>query len=192
MDTLTTQEQRRIKDHFEQRINQQSRKAMVDFLTSHTRYDTLNSWNKSTSYAHCIKLHHSLGLPSDIDNTKYDMISNDEWRNHMDGLIDQFDKDHNYSWQVRINGRSGGYLVLYQGGIANCKIICYPCKSMDQDEDFHDWDIDQLIDRVDLICDFDRLVADIVMEFAAFCRTYDVVDETIMISKTVRVLREKL
>lgn len=191
MNKITKQELRQIKDHFETQVNRQSPTEMIAFLSGHFRYDTMNSWNKSTSYAHCVKLHHDLGLPSDIDDAKYNMAFNDEWCAHMNDLIDQFDKAHNQKWQVRTNGRSDGYLVLYRGDIKNGKTVCYPCRSMDQDENFHDWDIDQLRSRVDLVCDFDILATDIAIDFVSFCRTYNIIEQTIMIPKKIHVLEKK-
>lgn len=192
MNTLTTQEQRLIKNYFERRVNRQSRAEMIAFLYGHFRYHTMNSWNRSTSYAHCIKLHHGLGLPGDIDDAKYGMVFNPEWCNHMDGLINQFDEAHDHNWRVGTNGRSGGYLVLYQGGMTKeYKAIYYPGRSMDQDENFNKWDIDELRARVDLVCDFDMLATDIVIDFVSFCRTYNVVEEIIMVPKKVQILLEK-
>jgi hypothetical protein len=192
MNTLTTQEQQRIKDHFEVRVNRRSRKEMITFLTNHFRYYTINSCNQTTSYAHCIKLHHgNLGLPSDIGDVMYDMIYNPEWCDHMSDLINQFSQARNHTWQVGINGRSSGYLVLYQGCAKNKSIICYPGRSTDQDKNFHEWDMDELRMRVGLICDFDMLASDIAMDFTVFCRTYYIAEETVMVPKKVQVLREK-
>lgn len=191
MKILTTEEQHRIKDHFEKRINRASRKDMISFLRNHFRYHTMNSWNAGTSYAHCIKISRGIGLPNDIDETKWDMLNSQKWNNHMGDLIDSFADAHNYSWQVGTNGRSGGYLVLYQGGIKNGKIICYPGRSSDQNENFDDWEMDEIKARVNIIRDFDMLASDIVIEFASFCRTYSVVDETIMVPTTIQVLKER-
>ena len=33
-----------------------TRKQMIDFLSDHFRYHTMNSWNNATSYARCVKL----------------------------------------------------------------------------------------------------------------------------------------
>ena len=44
-------------------------------------------------------------------------------------LMDNFAAEHNYRWQVGMNGRSGGYLVLYQGEItpSGYKSFCTSC-----------------------------------------------------------------
>ncbi|KKN91220.1 hypothetical protein LCGC14_0220880 [marine sediment metagenome] len=189
MKTLTTEEQRKIKDRFEKHVDRRSRKDMIDFLTSHFRYHTMSSWNRSTSYAHCIKLHH-LSIPDDICDTMYDMVFNDEWGNHFSEIIDLFSMSHDDNWVVGTNGRSGGYLVLYKGTVKNGRRGCL-LGSIDQEEDFHEWDRDELRARVNSVCSFDMLVSNVAMEFVAFCRTYNIIDETIMVQKTVQVLREK-
>jgi hypothetical protein len=92
MAALTTQEQRVIKNHFEGRVNRSRRQSMVDFLTKHFRYHTMNACNRSTSYAHNIKLTYLQGvLPNDITNisseTAWAMLDCTEWHVHMNGLM---------------------------------------------------------------------------------------------------------
>ena len=36
----------------------ETEKEIIDYLTSHFRYYTMRSWNRSTSYAVDIKIHH--------------------------------------------------------------------------------------------------------------------------------------
>lgn len=42
---------------FYKTVDMRSRKAMAEFLVGHFRYNTMNSWNRSTSYANCVKIH---------------------------------------------------------------------------------------------------------------------------------------
>jgi hypothetical protein len=39
---------------FQTKVDHRSRSAMVEFLKGHYRYDTMNSWNRSTAYANNI------------------------------------------------------------------------------------------------------------------------------------------
>lgn len=91
--------------------------AMRAFLNAHFRYNTMNNWNRSTSYAVKIKVS-ALNLDRATSNMCYEMLSYDDA--HRDsGFSDtlrDFDIAHDYRWQIGINGRSGGYAVLYQGG----------------------------------------------------------------------------
>lgn len=100
---------------FSKKVDLRNRKEMVEFLTSHFRYDTMNSWNRSTSYAHNVKVY-NLELSKDQEDKLWEMIDTEEFYDEIQWLMDDFAEVHNYEWQVRFNGRSGGYLVLYQGG----------------------------------------------------------------------------
>ena len=182
---------------FSKKVDLRSRKDMVEFLTNHFRYSTMNSWNQSTSYAHNVKIH-SLGLTSEQMHKAYELINMDEAYCNINDLIDEFDRSHNYAWQVGFNGRSGGYLVLYQGGrkALDYKSRCTHCgqlnyrtveetkgakcgrcgaearvdlikpimqsftysgRGTDMDEDFEDWDMYSLKERVKLVQEFDEL-----------------------------------
>jgi len=94
-----------------------TRAEMIAFLRDHFRYDTMNSWNQSTSYAVRIKIS-QLNLSKEDTNACYEMLE-------AEGIFDcsgfnevlhDFERRHEDEWQIGSNGRSGGYLVLYQGG----------------------------------------------------------------------------
>lgn len=74
----------------------------------------MNSWNGCTSYACNLKITH-LGLSSEEIDKLFDLIQTQEFFDAMDTLKQDFAATHNYIWQAWMNGRSGGYLVLYQG-----------------------------------------------------------------------------
>jgi hypothetical protein len=211
---------------FYKNVELDSRKAMEDLLTGHFRYNTMNSWNRSTSYANCIKIHR-LELTSGLLTKAYEMIGCSEIYDVFNRLIRDWADAHDWEWQAGFNGRSGGYLVLYRGGLdwknaktAKCdrcgkltwhkqatpctseycggtlqvlerpvpQIFSQPGKSVDQDEDFSEWDIESLRERVQLVQEFDRLCDQIVDEFIHFCRNYDVVDTDILVPKRVKIL----
>ncbi len=59
-------------------VDKRYRKAKIAFLKKHFRYHTMNSWNRSTSYANCIKLY-NIDKPDDVDNdTWWEMLCNVE------------------------------------------------------------------------------------------------------------------
>ena len=100
---------------FSRSVDKRSRRAMTDFLRNHFRYHTMNSWNRSTSYACNLKITH-LGLDSLTLNKLFDLIQVPQFYAELQDLIEAFNQAHSYLWQAAWNGRSGGYLVLYQGG----------------------------------------------------------------------------
>ena len=100
---------------FSKRVDKRSRAEMTAYLSGHFRDNTMNSWNRSTSYACNMKLY-KLGLDRGTEDKLWDMIQVPEFYERLNERIEDFNWQHNYLWQAGWNGRSGGYLVLYQGG----------------------------------------------------------------------------
>jgi hypothetical protein len=214
---------------FYKQVKPQKQGEMIAFLKKHPRYNTMNSWNRSTSHANCIKLH-TLEKPADIEEAIWwELFTLPEWGTIVSDLIEDFGRAHNWQWQAGTNGRSGGYLVLYQGGIqpsgylsycTHCgqknyqsvaegqkgicgrceakarvnfktpdmQIFTWPGKSVDQGEDFRDWSLSQLQDRVKLVQEFDQLCDSIVSEYQSTCRNYRIAEEQILVPKTIKIL----
>ena len=106
-----------------------TRKAMIAFLKGHFRYDTMNSWNASSSYAANVKVQRLTFPSNEVRNRAYDLVQTDEAMDDVRFIMQEFDRDHNYEWQVGFNGRSNGYIVLYQGGRKKSehKSVCTNC-----------------------------------------------------------------
>jgi hypothetical protein len=203
-----------------------SREAMVAFLSSHGRYWTMNSWNRSTSYANCVKVHR-LDLTPEQLRQAWDMLDMPEVYDAIHRVLGEWTEKHDWRWQVGFNGRSGGYLVLYQGALdyqnartAQCdvcgkltwhdkeqpctsdgcggtlrvlpkprpQIVTYPGRGLDESENYADWSLTDLRDRVRLVQDFDRLCDAVVAVFVDCCETCTVVEREILVPKTVKVL----
>ena len=91
--------------------------AMRKFLSGHARYWTMNSWNRSSSYAVNIKVG-GLRMTSAELTACYDLLSCRDCLEYsgFNDVLRDFDIAHDYDWQIGTNGRSGGYAVLYRGG----------------------------------------------------------------------------
>ncbi len=100
---------------FAKEIDRNNREAMIDFLKNHFRYDTMNGWNRSTSYANNVKIDR-IGLTHEQEMKLYDIMNIDGAYDEINDKIWEFGYAHDWKWQVGFNGRSGGYLVLYKGG----------------------------------------------------------------------------
>ena len=114
---------------FYKEVDKRYREAMTAFLSKHFRYHTMNSWNRSTSYGNCIKLH-QIDKPDDINSdTWWEMLWITEWQEKLSDLLEDFSRKYNWQWQAGINGRSSGYVVLYRGGIkpSGHKSYCTHC-----------------------------------------------------------------
>lgn len=84
-------------------------KQMFNFLKDHYQYYTMNSWNGLKSIANNVKLY-KLGLSGDW-TVVLDFLNNDDYL-IVNGMIDEWQYEHP-GYVVGFNGRSGGYLVLY-------------------------------------------------------------------------------
>ena len=202
---------------------------MIKFLKNHFRYDTMNRWNRSTSYANNIKLH-NIEKPQAVDNNIWwEMLSITDWQDQLSNLLETFGRAHNFQWQAGINGRSGGYVVLYKGGIkpsgyksycthcgqknyqavaegqtgicgrceaktrinfkqTHMQVFTFPGKDVDMYEDFEDWTLSEIRERVELVQDFDKLCDSIVTEYIDTCKNYRISEEEILVPKTIKVL----
>lgn len=215
---------------FSESVDKRSRGSMKEFLAGHFRYNTMNGWNNSTSYACNMKIY-NLGLERDIANKLYDLIQLNEFYEPINDLIYEFGAAHNFEWQVGFNGRSGGYLVLYRGerkpsgyrsfctacgqknykSVSESGSVCgrchqparrdfsqthmnihtFPGRGIDHGERFFlDWDMTALRDRVDLVCEFDKLADDIVAEAVYIAKNYDIQDEVVYVPQTRKVMVE--
>lgn len=212
-------------------VDKRSRKAMTAYLKNHFRYPTMNSWNRSTSYACNLKIY-SLGLSPDITEKLYDLIQVDETYDPINDLMRDFGESHDYCWQVGMNGRSGGYLVLYKGrkepsgyksyctrcGQKNYKavaesgnicgrcqkparkdytqihmrIVTFPGQGTDEDEDFEEWTLHEIRDRVALVQELDRLADSIVQEAVYIAKHYTIGEEVYMVEKKCKTLVENV
>jgi len=94
---------------------QPTREEMIAFLRGHFRYYTMNSWNRSTSYARNVKIH-NLGLSREQESRAYDLIYVEDTFLEINERIREFSEENGYRYQACFNGRSSGYMVLTQGG----------------------------------------------------------------------------
>ena len=206
-----------IINKFSKKVDLRNREEMVKFLTSHFRYDTMNSWNNATSYANNVKLY-NLGLTEEQLSKAYEMLeSNELYDLAFEPCIVMWNRQHNYEWQVGFNGRSGGYLVLYTGGqkdsgfksqctecgqlnyktVEETGCTCgkcgknarknldhpimqsysYPGKGVDMNEDFKDWDISEIRERVKIVQEFDALCDELLANLIYYCDNASVEEE---------------
>lgn len=84
-------------------------KQMFNFLKDHYQYYTMNSWNGLMSIANNVKVY-KLNLSGDCYNALTFLQDDDYFTVNM--MIEDWEVEHR-GYKVGFNGRSGGYLVLY-------------------------------------------------------------------------------
>lgn len=113
---------------FEKKIDTRSKESVAKFLLDHYRYDTMSSWNRSTSYAHCVKVNR-LGLTGSALDKAYEIISVDGYWGEISRPIREFENEMMGAYTIGANGRSSGYLVLFESEIYDpgYKSTCPEC-----------------------------------------------------------------
>jgi hypothetical protein len=100
-----------------------------DYLIDHFRYNTMNSWNRSTAPARIIKVDRV--LPRELVNVALDLIGvEDIWdESGFNFPLQEWQEEQNHSYQWGSNGRSGGYVVMYEGcrELSGYKSRCIRC-----------------------------------------------------------------
>lgn len=153
-----------------------TREEMIEFLTGHYRYHTMNSWNNARSYARNVKVHSLPDLTSEQREKCYALLQAENVFDTINDPLHEFDRTHK-GWTTGYNGRSAGYIVLYQtdGGVPP---RVYPGRSTDEDGGFSGWEDDDLRARVELVKDFDAAVDGVIANFVHVATTMRVVEET--------------
>lgn len=80
------------------------------------KYYTMNSWNRETAPAYNIKLY-NIGLNNEEQNKLLDFMQYENAYDLLNEAILDFNEENSAAgFEAGINGRSGGYLVLYKKG----------------------------------------------------------------------------
>ena len=162
-------------------------KSMWNFLKNHYSYYTMNSWNRQKSIAHNVKLY-NLALEGDWTVAmRYLLDEHDSGmlQMYIDDEIQEFERKFPY-YEVAQNGRSGGYLVIYEkqghGSVLPSCVNDYDTyedfkqgvKDSWYEERVSDY-IRELREAVEIVREFDKLcdrLRDLVNEYSK--RSFDV------------------
>ena len=129
-------------------MSRKTKKEMIKFLKEHERYWTMNSWNGSSSYANNVKIY-NLGMDHDLEMKAYGLLAEEGFNQLLasdyEFLTERFEEETGYT--IGSNGRSSGYLVLYD--------MEHPATSIDSHEDFEEWNRAEVEERYNLVKRFD-------------------------------------
>jgi len=161
---------------------------IASFLRNHCRYSTLNPWNGVSSYAVNIKVSR-LHLTHEQRLACYDLMqcAGAYEESGFNATLNWFDHRHNFRWQAGINGRSGGYAVLYQGSQSPSGRRTVTGAGTDEAEDFDAWDLRSLKERLTLVWDFDETIEDACAQFVSYALTTQPLERTIFVPRTILV-----
>ena len=142
-----------------------------------TRYWTMNSWNRSSSLAYNLKIYNV--IDRELQDKVHELMNVDEFYEEINELIWCFDTYNNYEWQAGFNGRSGGYLVLYKGGIRDGRPYSRPGIHIEEN------DVPTHVKKA-----FRQLAIDIVKTTEYLAKHYIVAEEEVTKIEKVKVLKE--
>ena len=151
---------------YEKGVDITNDRQMFEFLKRHFQYYTMNSWNRSKSIAHNVKIYR-LHLSGD-QWTALTFLQDDDYF-VVNMMIEDWEAEHP-GYKVGFNGRSGGYLVLtFDKGSA-----CVLPEDIDESESYEEYkrycrefygsvkaNRYDLIRTVKLVQDFDKLCDEI-------------------------------
>ncbi len=185
------------------------------------RYYSMNSWNNSTAPAYNLKIYNV--IDNHLQDKVYELLECNDFYTTINNLISDFNMEHDYQWQAAFNGRSGGYLVLYQGETTR---ETYTEKDFTQDNGYNGrvyisdhigWmDINEaeeagILNRsiitnvsvypgrqiednevpANILKSFKQLAIDIIKTTEYLAENYEIVEEEIESTETIKVLQEK-
>jgi hypothetical protein len=115
------------KKKFFEKVDLRKRSEMTDFLVNHFRYNTMNSWNQSTSWANNVKIDRV--IPRELQDKVYEMLEADDFYDNLNYILRLYDETNDFELQAGFNGRSSGYIVMYEGGrkVSDHKSYCTSC-----------------------------------------------------------------
>ena len=141
-------------------------KQMFNFLKKHFQYYTMNSWNRTKSIANNVKLY-KLGLSGDW-TVVLDFLNDDSY-DCINSMIEDWEYEHK-GYKVGFNGRSDGYLVLYNAKDNGCILP----DDIEECVDYEEYkrfckeycgsvkaNRPELVELVRLVQDFDKLCDDL-------------------------------
>lgn len=167
---------------FVEKVNLKSKSSMIDYLTNHFKYYTMNPWNNVVNYAQNVKLY-KLGVGREMLEKYYEYMSINWYhvspRHYkynfwikFNEIVEEFSRRWGYTNYIQFNGRSNGYLVLYvTKRNEDGSLSIYPGKTH-VPKDIESYDKQMLIDLTREIIDFDKTVQKIVKTFDRYVRNF--------------------
>lgn len=169
------------------------------YIQNHFTYWTMNSWNGLKSIANNVKLY-NLGLTKEQEDKLWDLESADPY-GYWDFINDCLREECNCSGlNVGFNGRSSGYLVLYDTDANGCAVRG---DYWDYDS-YKDWvkdyaegydyraaqsDVRYMIEKdFDLVRSFDQLCDTMRENLIYMAENADIEEDTYTVTKTVQRL----
>lgn len=178
---------------FYKKVNKNNYKEMYNFLKNHYTYYTMNSWNRLNSIANNVKVY-NLNLKGD-EYKLLEILELDRYFT-INSMIEDWECEHK-GYKVGFNGRSGGYLVLYNDDNNSNILDTYIIDTENYEEfkeelKYYSYTLkdykSKLISQVEIVQCFDKLCDDLVTQCQYMLDNCDIDEEENTYTKTEKVL----
>lgn len=169
-------------------------KQKFNYLKEHFKYYTMSSWNGLASIANNVKVH-NLPLTKEQRKRFFELVCDEELNEQLYDIINSMlyhFKTLNKRYKVYFNGRSGGYLVLYNDNNNQSVLSEYIEDASSYEEAINEYKSDYNTTTKEARANIDYLINnnfDIVQAFDKFCD--DVLSELINILNNATVEEEE-
>ena len=176
---------------FYKRVNKNNNKDMFNFLKDHFQYFTMNSWNLEKSIANNVKVY-NLGLDYKI----LDLLQCDNYFT-INSIIEDWETE-NKGYKVGFNGRSGGYIVLYNDKNYSSVLDCI----IEDSENYEEFKEqlkenglylkeyqEDLIRQVDIVQSFDKLCDELLETCKNMLENCTIEEKEITVTKTEKAIK---
>ena len=181
-------------EFFDKTQNIKTVKQKFNYLKKHFIYYTMNSWNGLRSIANNVKAH-NLPLTKEQYKRFFDLVCDEELNeqlySYINNMLQQF-RAINKGYKVYFNGRSDGYLVLYNDNNNSSVLNEYIEDASSYEEALNNYKSDYNTTTKEARANIDYCINndfDIVQAFDRFCD--DVLNELIKILDSAAVEEEE-
>lgn len=153
-----------------------NRKEKLEFLQEHERYYTINSWNKLDSFSKNMKVYQV--IPKKYQAKVYELIETEDFYEEINLILKDY--EIRKGLKTGFNGRSGGYLVLYnKDGTA---------RGCDYNIDYNNIDDENLNSLYNDVKEFDNLCNEVVNHVIHLAKYCNIKEEVYTIEKKRKVI----
>lgn len=176
---------------FYKKVNKNNNKEMFNFLKEHFQYFTMNSWNLEKSIANNVKIY-NIGLDYKI----LDLLQCDDYF-IINCIVEDWEAE-NKGYRVRFNGKSGGYIVLYNDE-NNKSVLDYIIEDSENYEEFKERlkynglylkeYKEDLVRQVDIVQSFDKLCDELLETCKNMLENCTIEEKETIVTKTEKMLK---
>lgn len=162
------------------------KREMIEFLSNHERYYTIDLSHLNTTYARCVHPT-DMGFPDEATLEKaYDFLDIPEITVLVTEEFQDFASRWNSFWTIEFNRRNKNYIILLNSDVSDFGDLHVFTSGVDVDVDYDLVVFPQLKHMSDVVWDFDQTVDRICKKIIEFVQTHEIEEHVIMVPRVIR------